>query len=210
MNAAGTTLTYATYLAGTTNATDEANGVAVDSSKNVYVTGYTTSTTFPTTTGVYQTKSPNSGEAGFVAKINPAAPGAASLVYSTYLGGGSYSALENGIAVDGSGNAYVAGNAGPDFPSTTGAFSYDGEGFGEGGVYVTKLNPTATALGYSAYLGVGTATGITVDTTGDAYLKERRPSKISRLLQAHTRLTIRMRLPAKSMLRAVHRSIPLS
>ena len=170
LNAAGTALTYATYLAGTTSSGDQSNGVAVDSSKNVYVTGYTTSTTFPTTTGAYQTKSPNNGEAGFVAKINPSLSGAASLVYSTYLSGSSYSSSENGIAVDGSGNAYVTGNAGPDFPTTTGAFAYDGEGLGEGGVYVTKLNPTATALVYSAYLGVGTPTGITVDGTGDAYL----------------------------------------
>ena len=57
-----------------------------------------------------------------------------------------------------------------DFPTTAGAFAYDGEGLGQGGVYVTKLNPTATALGYSAYLGVGTANGITVDGSGDAYV----------------------------------------
>jgi len=41
---------------------------------------------------------------------------------------------------------------------------------GQGGVFVTKLNPTATALSYSAYLGVGTANGITVDGSGDAYV----------------------------------------
>ncbi len=170
LNAAGSTLTYATYLAGTTSAGDQANGVAIDSTGKVYVAGYTYSTTFPTTAGVYQTRNTNGGQTAFVSKIDPTKSGAASLVYSTYLSGPTYQSTENGIAVDGSSNAYVAGNAGPDFPVTSGAFAYDGEGLGQGGVYVTKLNVTATALSYSAYLGVGTANGITVDGTGDAYL----------------------------------------
>src|SRR5205807_2249232 len=96
--------------------------------------------------------------------------GAASLVYSTYLSGPTGISTENAIGVDASGNAYVAGNAGTDFPTTTAAFKYDGEGLGQGGVFVTKLNPTATALVYSAYLGVGQANGIAVDGSGNAYL----------------------------------------
>jgi len=170
LNAAGTALTYATYLAGTTNAGDQANGVALDSLNKIYVTGFTDSTTFPTTAGVFQTKNTNGSETAFVAKIDPTKSGAASLVYSTYLSGLTSQSLEDGIAVDGTGNAYVAGNAGPDFPTTAGAFKYDGEGLGQGGIYITKLNPTATALVYSAYLGVGQANGIAVDGTGNAYL----------------------------------------
>ena len=170
LNAAGTALTYATYLAGTTSSSDQANGVALDSTNKVYVTGFTTSTTFPTTTGVYQTKNTSGQEVAFVAKIDPTKSGAASLVYSTYLSGLTTASAGNGIAVDGTDNAYVSGNAGSDFPTTAGAFAYDGEGLGQGGVYVTKLNPTATALVYSAYLGVGTANGIAVDGTGDAYV----------------------------------------
>ena len=170
LNAAGTALTYATYLAGTTSSQDQANSVAVDSTSKVYVTGYTYSTTFPTTAGVYQTHNTNGGQTAFVSKIDPTKSGAASLVYSTYLSGPVYQSSENGIAVDGSGNAYVAGNAGLDFPTTAGAFAYDGEGLGQGGVFVTKLNATAAALAYSAYLGVGTANGITVDGSGDAYV----------------------------------------
>ena len=170
LNPAGTALTYATYLAGTTTAGDQANGVAIDSKDKIYVTGFTDSLTFPTTTGVFQTKNLNGTQTAFVSKIDPTLSGAASLVYSTYLSGPTQQSLENGIGVDSTGNAYVAGNAGSDFPVTTGAFAYDGESVGQGGVYVTKLNPTATALVYSAYLGVGTATGITVDSTGDTYL----------------------------------------
>lgn len=170
LNATGTKLTYATYLAGTTSAQDQASGVAIDSSNKIYVTGYTNSTTFPTTSGVLQTKNTNGGQTAFVAKIDPTLSGAASLVYSTYLSGLTQASFENSIAVDGLGNAYVAGQAGSDFPTTTGAFAYDGQGLGQGGVYVSKLNPTAKAMVYSAYLGVGQAFGIAVDGSGDAYV----------------------------------------
>jgi len=170
VNPAGTALTYATYLAGTTSAEDVAYGVAVDSLNKIYVTGFTDSLTFPTTTGVFQTKNASSQQVAFVAKIDPTKSGAASLVYSTCLSGPTTGSVENAIAVDSSGDAYVTGNGGSDFPITKGAFSYDGEGLGVGGAYVTKLNPTATALLYSAYLGVGTANGIAVDGSGSAYV----------------------------------------
>ncbi len=75
------------------------------------------------------------------------------------------------MAADTSGNAYVTGNAtSSTFPVTSGAFQYDGYESGSGGVYVTKLNPTGTALVYSAYLGYGTGYGIAVDTAPDAYV----------------------------------------
>jgi hypothetical protein len=171
VNPTGTALTYATYLAGTTSATDTAYGVAVDSLGKIYVTGDTDSLTFPTTAGVFQTKNSSGSQTAFVAKIDPTKSGAASLVYSTYLSGLTSTDVENAIAVDSSGDAYVTGNvSGSDFPVTKGAFTYDGEGLGQGGVYVTKLNPTATALVYSAYLGVGTGNGIAVDGSGLAYV----------------------------------------
>jgi hypothetical protein len=175
LNAAGTTLTYATYLAGATSTgsyPDQANGLALDSAKNMYVTGYTYSTSFPTTSGAYQTTL-TSSYGGFVTKINPTLSNAASLIYSTYLSGPTTPADENSIAVDASDNAYVAGIGGSDFPVTPGAFAYDGEDDTSGGIYVTKLNSTATAATYSAYLGYqggyGTV-GIAVDGSGDAYI----------------------------------------
>lgn len=170
LNSAGTALTYGTYLAGTTSAGDQANGVAVDSLGKAYVTGFTDSSTFPTTAGAFQTTLSASGQSGFVAKIDPTLSGAASLVYSTYISGPSTSTTEIGVAVDSSGDAYVSGTAGSDFPTTTGTFQYDGAGVGQGGVYVSKLNAGGTALSYSAYLGPGQANGIVVDGSGDAYL----------------------------------------
>ncbi len=102
-------------------------------------------------------------------KLNPTGT---ALVYSTYLGG-TGDDVGYGIAVDTAGNAYVTGNTGStDFPTTAGAFqtTYGG---GEFDAFVTKLNPTGTALVYSTYLG-GTGDdygyGIAVDTAGNAYV----------------------------------------
>jgi hypothetical protein len=108
LNATGTALVYSTYLGGSYD--DRGWGIAVDASGDAYVTGYTTSSNFPTTPGALQ-----AGGRGFVAKLN--ATGTA-LLYSTYLG-------DNGdsIAVDASGNAYVTGYTdSTTFPTTPGAF----------------------------------------------------------------------------------------
>jgi len=167
-------LTYCSYLAGTTSAADEALGVAADSAGNAYIAGYTNSTTFPTTAGAFQTTPGTSGQPGFVAKFNPTAvSGSASLLYSTYLSGPTTSTTPFAIAVDSSNNAYVAELGGQDFPVTAGAYHYAGLGLGSGGIYVTKLNSTGTALTYSAYLGTGSYTangGLALDTSGDVYL----------------------------------------
>src|SRR3989475_8604880 len=90
------------------------------------------------------------------------------LAYSTYLGG-TGGDQGSGIAVDVAGNAYVTGSTGSsDFPRTAGAV-------GGGGVdaFVTKLNPTGTALVYSTYLGGSggdEGRGIAVDVAGNAYV----------------------------------------
>ena len=111
LNAAGSALLYSTYLGGGGN--DVGQGIAVDSSGNAYVTGQTSSTNFPTTSGAYQTAAPGGGDA-FVSKVN--ATGSV-LVYSTYLGGSSSDGAL-GISMDSSGNAYVTGfTYSVDFPT---------------------------------------------------------------------------------------------
>ena len=86
-----------------------------------------------------------------MAKLNP---DATALIYSTFLGGSKYDAA-GGIAVDGAGNAFVSGTtASPSFPTTTGAFQRDGPAVeNEYDAFVTKLDPSGTALLYSTFLG---------------------------------------------------------
>jgi Beta-propeller repeat/Abnormal spindle-like microcephaly-assoc'd, ASPM-SPD-2-Hydin len=163
-------LYYSTFVGGTLF--NPIFSAAVDSSGNAYVTGNTTSTNFPTTTGAYQTKYAGSHDA-FVTKVN--ASGTA-FVYSTYLGGNGID-HGSGIAVDGSGNAYVAGTtSSKNYPVTAGAFQSTCGGCAGGNPdgFVTKLNPAGTALLYSTYLGGSDGyehvDAIAVDGSGDAYI----------------------------------------
>jgi hypothetical protein len=110
LNAAGTALVYSTRLGGSGGASFESvfpGGIAVDGSGNIHVTGITGSTNFPTKDAVQAAYGGGQFDA-FVAEINPSQVGAASLVYSTYLGGGDQDEAL-GIAVDGAGNTYVTG-----------------------------------------------------------------------------------------------------
>ncbi|HYS17149.1 MAG TPA: SBBP repeat-containing protein [Candidatus Binatia bacterium] len=174
LNPTGSGLVYSTYLGG--NGFDEGFGIAVDSTFNAYVTGFTSpaadpsSPNFPTTPGAFQTVfggGPSSD--AFVTKLNPAG---SALVYSTYLGG-SDADVGSAIAVGAGGNAYVTGFTGStDFPTTGGAFQTVSGGLRD--AFVTKLNPTGSApLVYSTYLGgSGDDEGlaIAVDASGNAYV----------------------------------------
>jgi Beta-propeller repeat/Abnormal spindle-like microcephaly-assoc'd, ASPM-SPD-2-Hydin len=176
LNSTGTALVYSTYLGG--NNVDVGYQIALDFSDNAYVTGYATSTNFPTTPGAFQTTIA-ANKAGFVTKINPTG---SALIYSTYLGGSSSitntpcEACGTSIAVDSAGNAYVCGlTAESTFPITPGAYQSVFMSSTKGhDAFITKLNPTGTALVFSTYLG-GTqddgATGIAVDASGNVWLK---------------------------------------
>ncbi len=179
LNSSGSQLVYSTYLGG--NGYDAANGIALDSALNAYVTGYTQSVNFPTTTGAFQTAaSAGVGQNGFIAKLS--ADGA-SLVASTYLGGtlsaayGSYNAnsIMSAIALDSSNAPYVTGYTySSAFPTTPGAFSTVASTIYYGThAFVTKMNSALTALTYSSYLsGSASDTGnaIAVDSVGHAYV----------------------------------------
>ena len=188
LNSAGTALVYSTYLGGLGNtsgdlsARDYADGLAVDTSGNAYVVGYAISSDFPVTSGAFQTTNyatPNQDTNAFVTKLNPTG---SALVYSTYLGG-KVSAGASGVAVDGSGNAYIVGSTSDsDFPVTSGAFqtANGGSAIQASNAFLAKLNPTGKTLVYSTYLGGSAAIGpnsagdsasaIAMDSSGNVYI----------------------------------------
>ena len=140
LNAAGSALVYSTYLGG--SGEEGGSGIAVDSSGNAYVTGYTGSSNFPTSNAL---QASNRGlRDAFVTKLNAAG---SALVYSTYLGGSD----EDdgwGIAVDSSGNAYVAGyTESSNFP-TAGALQ-PAYGGGAYDAFIAKITEGAPSCSYS-------------------------------------------------------------
>lgn len=184
LNPAGTALTYSTFLGGRGH--DAARGVAVDAQNNIYICGMTSSTDFPLTAGAFQTTYLGNANVvdfdhpighGFVVKLSPAGV----QVYGTFLGGSLRDAAA-AIAVDGTGAAYVVGStASTDFPTTANALQKINKGratsgslgdINYGDAFITKLNPTGSALLYSTYLGGAadeTATDIAL-FAGSAYV----------------------------------------
>ena len=185
MNPNGTAILYSTYLGGSGG--DWAAGIALDPSRNVYVTGSTLSADFPTVNPVQANLLSPNGNA-FVARIDTTQSGAASLVYSTYLGGGGNSSnsladVGLGIAADASGLAYITGQTASDssfapFPTTYTALQSSIASV-NGNAFLTVLDTTGggpQSLIYSTYLG-GASTGfgdygvgIAVDSSRDAFV----------------------------------------
>lgn len=142
LNANGNDLVYSTYLGG--SSLDSSDAIALDSSGNVYVTGMTTSSNFPTQ-NAYDNNKGGFTDA-FVTKLNSSG---SAWVYSTYLGGSSED-FGFGIAVDGN-SAYVVGNTlSTDFPTQN---AYQGSNGGASDLFVTKFDSAGTGLDYSTYLG---------------------------------------------------------
>jgi uncharacterized protein (TIGR03437 family) len=175
-------IVYSTYYGG---GNDEAPvAIAVDSSGSPYVAGFTTSQDFPVTSTALQAKYGGAGSNSqittgdaFVFKLKPDGSQA---VYSTYLGG-SADDVACGIAVDSSGNAYVAGSTfSANFPTVNAAQgTYGGQGstnyfrMSSGDGFVAKINPSGSALVFSTYLGGkddDRAFAIAVDGSGNIHV----------------------------------------
>ncbi len=164
VNPSGSALVYSTYLGGSGN--DYGNGIAVDAAGNAYVTGYIQSTNFPTVNALQPAY--GGGEDAFVTKLNPSGN---ALIYSTYLGG---SGTDEGhsIAVDAAGNAYVTGYTNSTNFPTVNALQ-PANAVNSNDAFVTKVNPSGSALVYSTYLGGSGndyGNGIAVDAAGNAYV----------------------------------------
>jgi hypothetical protein len=170
LNSTGSALVYSTYLGGSAADTAIAFGIAVNSAGEAYVTGRTSSSTFPTTVGAFQTVFGGVQDA-FVSKLNATG---STLAYSTYLGGSALD-LAIGIKVDALGSAYIAGNtSSANFPSTPGAYQTTcASSCSTADAFVTKLAPDGSKLVYSTFLG-GTAsddgTAIALDSADNAYV----------------------------------------
>lgn len=163
-NSTGSAIVYSTYLGG--SADDVGQKIAVDSSRNAYVTGFTAAVNFPTTAPLQAQN--NGNRDAFVTKLN--ASGSA-FVYSTYLGG-SADDIAYGIAIDSSGNAYVSGvTSSTNFPAQNPVQTK----YGGGGTdaFVTRLNAAGSALAWSTWLGGSGddyASRIAVDAAGQAHV----------------------------------------
>jgi hypothetical protein len=139
-------LVYSTFFGGTNS--DFAAAIAVAAGK-IYITGWTTSTDLPLLNASQTTL--NGGQDAFMAEFDPTQSGSASLLASTYLGG-SLEEEGHAIAVDSNGLVYVAGQTFSfDFPTTSNSNQPAYGGGGDG--FLTVLNPSASTVTYSTYVG---------------------------------------------------------
>jgi len=173
VNAAGSALAYLTYISATNfiyapnaNPANIAAAIAVDAAGNAYLAGATFDPSFPATTGAYQTTFAGPYQPGvtyplpptdvFALKLNPAG---AALVWATYIGGTGADAAKS-VALDASGNVWLTGTtASTQFPKA--------QGWSNGGDFLTGINPSGSALVYSArYPDDAVSQSVAADSTG--------------------------------------------
>ncbi|MBI5374272.1 MAG: SBBP repeat-containing protein [Candidatus Schekmanbacteria bacterium] len=156
-----TSLLASTFIAGISD--DVAENIAIDSSGNIYVVGYTESSNFPYTTGAYDTTI--NGYAAFISKLDNTL---SSLLASTFI---DYGQIQT-ITVSSSGNVFVTGKTNsPNFPTT--ADAYDTSFSGTSDSFISKLDNGLTSLLASTLIGGGYAEGIsdlTIDSSGNIYI----------------------------------------
>jgi Abnormal spindle-like microcephaly-assoc'd, ASPM-SPD-2-Hydin/Beta-propeller repeat len=167
----GASLNYSSLLGGTTklpSSTSSVNSIAVDQSGNAYITGTTESELFPVTALdccapaypnpiVFVTKFLSTGQIGYSSLLGNPEPQDG--------GGGQVGSFA--LQVDGAGNAYVSGQAGMLWPVTSNAYQKQTQGRAP---FVTKLDPTGTAVVYSTFLGNGAINGLAIDSVGNAWV----------------------------------------
>ncbi len=167
LSADGTSLVYGTYLGGI--GFDEGLSIAVNSSGQAHVTGRTTSTDFPTQSPLQGSLSGGAGEDAFVTKL---AANGASLVFSTYLGGGNTD-QGHGIAVDSAGSVYVTGQTNSTNFPTSSAFQGSLSGGSGNDVFLSKITSAGLSFSFSTYFG-GTGEdlgrGVALDSSQNIYL----------------------------------------
>lgn len=161
-------LIFSTYLGGNGFEAFD-GGIAVDATGNIYLTGATRSTNFPTKNAFQpQIAPPQSGSQFSDAFITKIAASGADLVFSTYFGG-DFTETAGEIAIDNAGIVYVTGSTlSPNFPTRNPIQAARAGGSSD--LYIAKFN-TLGALMYSTYFGgsgsVEESKGIAVDVSGN-------------------------------------------
>jgi len=167
LNPSGKDLVYSTYIGGSSS--DIGRGIVIDSVGNVYVTGGTWSSDFPTTSGAYN-RTYNYRSEIFILKLNETG---SKLVFSTYISGDN---LDEGygIDIDSLGNIYVTGHTtSTNFPVTPDAYDKTAD---SRDVLLVKLSSNGSVLIYSTYFGGSGSdygTSIKLNSENNAYLTGR-------------------------------------
>jgi hypothetical protein len=171
LSSTGSTLLWSTFLGG--SSPDVSTDLALDAAGNPVLTGYTSSTDFPTTSGAYD-GSRNGLHDAFVTKLSSTG---SELFLSSFLGG-TLGDTGYALALDSTGNVVVTGaTASTDFPTTPG--TYDTSFNGNVDVFVTKLSSTGSALLWSTFLGGSNADwahALALDFSGNPVLTGYTPS----------------------------------
>ena len=160
------TLAFSTFLGG--SSTTRGQGIALDSSGNIYVTGFTLSPDFPVKNPARSFSGGATIGDAFITKLTLSP--VPQIVYSTFIGGSADDA-GYAIAVDPAGEAYITGfTSSPDFPTVSpiqAAFK------GSKDVFVTKLSADGTRILYSTFFGGGSddeGRGIALDGSNDIFI----------------------------------------
>lgn len=159
LNPAGSSLQFATFLGGGLQS-DRVKAIVVDAEQNMYVTGQTQNTAFPTTAGAFDTTY-NGGEDGFVTKLNPAG---SALIFSTFLGGTGKDE-PFGIALASNRDVFVAGES-----LSNASFPQRNPLLQSGSIFLTRLRADGAAIEFSTFLGNGGAYDLATDSASNAYL----------------------------------------
>jgi hypothetical protein len=142
---------YSSFLG--TSKTDICCDIELDSANNIYISGFTHSSEFPTTIDAYD-QSYNGGSDIFVSKISS---DGSEIIFSTFLGGsgddyGSYNVKYTSIALDSENNIYLLGTtSSSDFPTTANAFDQTFNGVED--IVIAKISANGSKLLFSTFLG---------------------------------------------------------
>ncbi|MDP1726564.1 MAG: SBBP repeat-containing protein [Bacteroidota bacterium] len=156
---------WATYFGGSQQ--DEAFGIATDSSGNIFITGYTQSTSAISTSGAHQTTHGGGSYDVFVAKYNASG----GLQWASYYGGSS-NEIGRAIATDVNGNVYITGYTQSTLAISTVGAHQNGYAGGISDAFVVKFNAAGIRQWGTYYGGSGVdeGDGITADTSGNVFI----------------------------------------